>query len=89
MGGTKEALLTVNFRSLTLNAMNRFRLTSAAPGIGIPGAPGLERGWRFVSSIGLVDATSGVVGGSGVMGSMIGAVIYLRIAELMPPSKPG
>lgn len=87
VGGTKEKLLTENFWATVSSEMTKFRLTSAAPGIGIPGARGLKRGWRFVSSIGLVDATCGVVG-SGVMGSKMGAAIYLRIAELIPPSKP-
>ena len=43
-GGTKLALLTVKFKSAVLNWMSRFKLTSAAPGVGVPGAAGLTRG---------------------------------------------
>ena len=62
--------------------MFRLKVMSAAPSTCTPGAPGFSRGWRFVSSIGLIDAITGVEG------SAMGALIYLRIAELMPPAKP-
>ena len=82
VGVTKLWLFIVKLKVVLLYPISRFRLTSAAPGRGIPGAAGLQEGWRFVSNIGLVDGTSGVVG------SMAGAPVYLRIAELMPFWKP-
>ena len=44
LGGMKVALLTVNSVSVALNAMSNCILTSAAPGMGIPGAAGFVRG---------------------------------------------
>ena len=43
-GGVKDALLIVNPGFLKLNWMSRFKLTSAAPGLWIPGAAGSARG---------------------------------------------
>ena len=40
LGVTKDALLTEKFPAVALNSMSRFKLTSAAPGVGMPGAAG-------------------------------------------------
>ena len=81
VGGSNVAPLTVNFRLAKSKFMARLRLTSAAPGVGTPGAAALTRGWRLVSTKGLeiVDV---------VVGSAMWAPQYRRIAELRPPAKP-
>ena len=80
MGGIKVALLTVNSPAVKLNWMLRFKLTSAAPGLGIPGAAGDVSGWRLVSTRALVVFWD-------VVGSALGAPLYRRMAELSPPLK--
>ena len=40
LGGTKDALLTEKLNAVALNSISRFKLTSAAPTLGIPGAAG-------------------------------------------------
>ena len=73
---------TVNFRSpLALNKTFKLIFTSACPRPWTPGAPGLVRGRRLVSNIGLLTEET-------VVGSAIGAVLYLKMAELIPPAKP-
>ena len=80
VGALKVALLTKNSgpAGLATCSMTRFKLTSAAPGSGVPGAAGLSRGRRLVSSKGLVEVLFCVVG------STRGAPSYLRMAELTP-----
>jgi len=77
----KVTPLTKNFKRLVSNVISKFKFTSAAPGVGIPGTRVSLRGWRFVSR-------SGLVGVDVVSGSRAGAPEYLRIAEFMPPAKP-
>lgn len=79
-GGRKEAPLIVNLPVWTLCATASVRVTSASPGVGTPGAAGLVRGCRSVSRNGLV------FGVWVVFGSSIGASVYRKMAEFMPPS---
>lgn len=53
MGGTNVAPFTANSRLVKSKLMARLRLMSAAPGVATPGAAGLVRGTRLVSSMGL------------------------------------
>lgn len=78
LGGSKEAPLIWKRPSL-LNEMAKFRGTSTSPGMGDPGAPGLDKGCRFVSSKGLV------LGDCVVVGSTAAASLYRRMAG---PSSP-
>ena len=82
VGGTKDALLTVNLKAVGVGWtwMSRFKLTSAAPGLGIPGAAGSLRGWRLVSTRRLLIFCD-------VVGSASDAPLYRRMAELSPPVK--
>lgn len=81
VGGWNVAPLTKNFRLAKSKLISRLRLTSAAPGVGTPGAAALTRGWRLVSIKGLerIDV---------VVGSAMCAPQYRRIAEFRPPANP-
>jgi hypothetical protein len=71
--------LTVNLKVVKLRPIARLSATSA--GADPPGAPGFSDGCKFVSRSGLeVEEV--------VVGSVLGAPMYRRIAELIPPSKP-
>lgn len=60
------APLTVKVRFPKLNTISRLMLTSAAPGVGMPGAAGFTLGCKLVSIKGFEDVEL-------VVGSTIGA----------------
>ena len=80
VGGVKDTSLIVN--ALPLNPMFMARFTSAAPAPATPGGVDPSRGCSSVSKSKLLLVSL-------VTGSTSSAPEYLRIAELIPPSKPG
>lgn len=62
VGGMNLALFMKNFKVAKSNVISKLMLTSAAPGVGTPGAPGFSRGCRFVSRSGLELGVWEVVG---------------------------
>ena len=81
VGGTNDAPLMVNLKAVVSRAMFKFKLTSAPPGIGFPGAPGFWSGDRLVSFNGLTLVLW-------LVGSAMGAPAYRRIAEFTPFANP-
>lgn len=73
LGGSNEAPLI--WKRLSLNEIAKFRGTSTSPGMGDPGAPGLDKGCKFVSSKGLMLEDCVVIG------STTAASLYRRIAN--------
>ena len=82
-GGIHETPFILYRNELALTSWKKFKTTSAPPGQGKPGAvfPG-PNGLKSVSRRGRIERAMSV------SGSRSGAPTYLRIAELIPPSKP-